>query len=133
MEPIAAASLGQVHRAVLWDGRTVAVKVQRPGLKALFDIDLAALRQIAAALDAQDSTRDFLSIYDECADVLYQEIDYVQEVRPLPVMPRQSSCIAPVVPSGTRRRCCAPRSAPKLRGSARRAYCVCLCTLLPLA
>ena len=80
MDPIAAASLGQVHRAVLWDGHTVAVKVQRPGLKALFDIDLAALKQIAAALDAQDETRDFLSIYQECADVLYQEIDYVQEV-----------------------------------------------------
>eukprot|EP00892_Ulva_mutabilis_P007418 jgi/Ulvmu1/5048/UM021_0065.1 len=81
VEPLAAASLGQVHRAVLWDGRTVAVKVQRPGLKALFDIDLAALRQIAAALDAQDETRDFVSIYDECADVLYQEIDYLQEGR----------------------------------------------------
>lgn len=86
-QPIAAASLGQVHKAVLWDGRTVAVKVQRPGLKGLFDIDLAALRQIAAALDAQDATRDFVSIYGECAEVLYQEIDYVQEARPRPSMP----------------------------------------------
>ena len=76
-----------MHRARLWDGRTVAVKVQRPGLKALFDIDLAALRQIAAALDAQDESRDFLSIYSECADVLYKEIDYVQEARPPPCPP----------------------------------------------
>ena len=42
-DPIAAASLGQVHRARL-KGREVVVKVQRPGLKALFDIDLKNLR-----------------------------------------------------------------------------------------
>ncbi|MBA0791032.1 hypothetical protein Gohar_015636 [Gossypium harknessii] len=39
-QPIAAASLGQVHRAVLHNGEKVVVKVQRPGLKKLFDIDL---------------------------------------------------------------------------------------------
>ncbi len=38
--PLAAASLGQVHRAVLYNGEKVVVKVQRPGLKELFDIDL---------------------------------------------------------------------------------------------
>lgn len=41
--PIAAASLGQVHRARM-SGQEVVVKVQRPGLKALFDIDLKNLR-----------------------------------------------------------------------------------------
>jgi predicted unusual protein kinase regulating ubiquinone biosynthesis (AarF/ABC1/UbiB family) len=83
VEPIAAASLGQVHKAVTWDGRTVVVKVQRPGLRELFDIDLEALRQIAAALDAQDENRDLTGIYQECADVLYKEIDYLNEVRGL--------------------------------------------------
>ncbi|RWW27360.1 hypothetical protein BHE74_00011566 [Ensete ventricosum] len=39
--PIAAASLGQVHRAILHSGERVAVKIQRPGLKKLFDIDLS--------------------------------------------------------------------------------------------
>ncbi len=41
--PIAAASLGQVHRA-RWNGRRVVVKVQRPGLRELFEIDLKNLR-----------------------------------------------------------------------------------------
>jgi len=41
--PIAAASLGQVHRAILHNGEKVVIKVQRPGLKKLFDIDLRKL------------------------------------------------------------------------------------------
>ncbi|KAK6155326.1 hypothetical protein DH2020_009574 [Rehmannia glutinosa] len=52
--PIAAASLGQVHRAILHNGEKVVVKVQRPGLKKLFDIDLSEW-------------------------ILYEEIDYVNE------------------------------------------------------
>ena len=57
--PIAAASLGQVHRAVLKTGEEVVVKVQRPGLKRLFDIDLGNLKTLAAILDAQDERNDF--------------------------------------------------------------------------
>ncbi|TKY57519.1 disease resistance protein RPM1 [Spatholobus suberectus] len=45
--PIAAASLGQVHRAILHNGEKIVVKVQRPGLKKLFDIDLQNLKLIA--------------------------------------------------------------------------------------
>ncbi|KAL3637421.1 Protein ACTIVITY OF BC1 COMPLEX KINASE 8, chloroplastic [Castilleja foliolosa] len=82
-EPIAAASLGQVHRAKL-RGREVAVKVQRPGLKDLFDIDLKNLRVLAENLQKFDpksdgAKRDWVAIYDECASVLYQEIDYTKE------------------------------------------------------
>ncbi|KAG5136612.1 hypothetical protein JHK82_021343 [Glycine max] len=82
-EPIAAASLGQVHRARL-RGQEVVVKVQRPGLKALFDIDLKNLRVIAEYLQKIDpksdgAKRDWVAIYDECASVLYQEIDYTKE------------------------------------------------------
>lgn len=82
-DPIAAASLGQVHRATL-RGEEVVVKVQRPGLKDLFDIDLKNLRVIAENLQKLDpksdgAKRDWVAIYDECASVLYQEIDYNKE------------------------------------------------------
>ncbi|KAF1887973.1 hypothetical protein Lal_00023982 [Lupinus albus] len=82
-EPIAAASLGQVHRAKL-KGQDVVIKVQRPGLKGLFDIDLKNLRVIAEYLQKVDpksdgAKRDWVAIYDECASVLYQEIDYTKE------------------------------------------------------
>ncbi|WZZ00731.1 protein ACTIVITY OF BC1 COMPLEX KINASE 8, chloroplastic [Brassica napus] len=82
-EPIAAASLGQVHRARL-KGQEVVIKVQRPGLKDLFDIDLKNLRVIAEYLQKVDpksdgAKRDWVAIYDECASVLYQEIDYTKE------------------------------------------------------
>ncbi|XP_059431726.1 protein ACTIVITY OF BC1 COMPLEX KINASE 8, chloroplastic [Corylus avellana] len=82
-EPIAAASLGQVHRARL-KGQDVVIKVQRPGLKGLFDIDLKNLRVIAEYLQKVDpksdgAKRDWVAIYDECASVLYQEIDYTKE------------------------------------------------------
>ncbi|XP_051115718.1 protein ACTIVITY OF BC1 COMPLEX KINASE 8, chloroplastic [Andrographis paniculata] len=82
-EPIAAASLGQVHRAKM-KGQEVVIKVQRPGLKDLFDIDLKNLRVIAEYLQKIDpksdgAKRDWVAIYDECANVLYQEIDYTKE------------------------------------------------------
>jgi hypothetical protein len=67
--PIAAASLGQVHRAVLHSGEQVVVKVQRPGLRQLFDIDLQNLKLLAEQLDRGDENRDFKGIYAECAEV----------------------------------------------------------------
>ncbi len=83
--PIAAASLGQVHVARV-GGRKVVVKVQRPGLKALFDIDLKNVRALAQWLQAVDpksdgAARDWVAIYDECSRILYQEIDYTAEGR----------------------------------------------------
>jgi len=82
-DPIAAASLGQVHRARL-RGQEIVVKVQRPALKELFDIDLKNLRVIAEYLQKIDpksdgAKRDWVAIYDECATVLYEEIDYSKE------------------------------------------------------
>ncbi|KAH9606642.1 hypothetical protein KSS87_013078 [Heliosperma pusillum] len=82
-QPIAAASLGQVHRAILHNGEKVVVKVQRPGLKRLFDIDLQNLKLIAEYFQNSESmggpTRDWIGIYEECATILYQEIDYINE------------------------------------------------------
>ncbi|XP_010252775.1 PREDICTED: uncharacterized protein LOC104594255 [Nelumbo nucifera] len=81
--PIAAASLGQVHRAVLHNGEKIVVKVQRPGLKKLFDIDLRNLKLIAEYFQRSETfggpTRDWIGIYEECATILYQEIDYINE------------------------------------------------------
>lgn len=82
-QPIAAASLGQVHRAVLHNGEKVVVKVQRPGLKKLFDIDLRNLKLIAEYFQRSETlggpSRDWIGIYEECATILYQEIDYINE------------------------------------------------------
>ncbi|KAI3695358.1 hypothetical protein L1987_78354 [Smallanthus sonchifolius] len=81
--PIAAASLGQVHRATLHNGEKAVVKVQRPGLKKLFDIDLRNLKLVAEYFQRSESlggpTRDWIGIYDECAKILYEEIDYINE------------------------------------------------------
>jgi predicted unusual protein kinase regulating ubiquinone biosynthesis (AarF/ABC1/UbiB family) len=82
-EPIAAASLGQVHRAVL-KGQPVAVKVQRAGLKELFDADLKNLKVLVKLLDKFDpksdgADRSYADIYDESAKLLYEEIDYTLE------------------------------------------------------
>lgn len=83
-EPLAAASLGQVHLAKGKDGTTYAVKIQRQGLKELFDMDLKNIRVLALLLDKFDpksdgAARDWLSIYDESAKLLYREIDYKLE------------------------------------------------------
>ncbi|XP_006660453.1 protein ACTIVITY OF BC1 COMPLEX KINASE 7, chloroplastic [Oryza brachyantha] len=81
--PIAAASLGQVHRAVLHNGERVAVKVQRPGLRKLFDIDLRNLKLVAEYFQRSETfggpSRDWIGIYEECSKILYEEIDYINE------------------------------------------------------
>ncbi len=83
--PIAAASLGQVHRAQLNTGEEVVVKVQRPGLDKLFRLDLDILRGIAQYLQNHPrygrGGREWVMIYDECAKILFQEIDYLNEGR----------------------------------------------------
>ena len=82
--PLAAASLGQVHKAQLHDGVEVVVKVQRPGLKKLFDIDLKILKGIAHYFQRHPKWgpgRDWLGIYGECSRILYEEIDYLNEGR----------------------------------------------------
>lgn len=82
-QPIAAASLGQVHRAILHNGEKVVIKVQRPGLRKLFDIDLRNLKLIAEYFQRSETlggpTRDWIGIYEECSTILYQEIDYINE------------------------------------------------------
>ncbi|MBD2139004.1 AarF/ABC1/UbiB kinase family protein [Anabaena sp. FACHB-1237] len=82
--PLAAASLGQVHKAVLHSGESVVVKVQRPGLKKLFEIDLKILKGIARYFQNHPKWgrgRDWMGIYEECCRILWEEIDYINEGR----------------------------------------------------
>jgi predicted unusual protein kinase regulating ubiquinone biosynthesis (AarF/ABC1/UbiB family) len=80
--PLAAASLGQVHRAALRDGRIVAVKVLRTGVADTVAKDLEALDEIARFLDARtDAGRryDLGGMVDEFRTAITQELDYVRE------------------------------------------------------
>jgi predicted unusual protein kinase regulating ubiquinone biosynthesis (AarF/ABC1/UbiB family) len=82
--PLAAASLGQVHKAILYTGESVVVKVQRPGLKKLFEIDLGILKGIARYFQNHPKWgkgRDWMGIYEECCRILWEEIDYLNEGR----------------------------------------------------
>ncbi|MFO5527039.1 MAG: ABC1 kinase family protein, partial [Cuspidothrix sp.] len=82
--PLAAASLGQVHKAILYTGESVVVKVQRPGLKKLFEIDLHILKGIARYFQNHPKWgrgRDWMGIYEECCRILWEEIDYLNEGR----------------------------------------------------
>jgi len=80
--PLAAASLGQVHKATLHSGEEVVVKVQRPALRQLFNIDLQILKGIARFFQNHPEWgrgRDWLGIYEECCRILWEEIDYLNE------------------------------------------------------
>jgi len=84
--PMAAASLGQVHRARLRDGRQVAVKVQRPGIREAMFEDLDALDEIAEFLDnhtAAGKRYEFCQMLDEFRKSLVRELDYRQEANSL--------------------------------------------------
>jgi aarF domain-containing kinase len=80
-EPIAAASLAQVHRAVTANGDEVAVKVQRPGLRRQFDVDLATMRLITSAITVAFPNFDFTFLVPEFADRLTRELDFELEGR----------------------------------------------------
>ena len=81
-EPLAAASLGQVHRANLRNGRPVVVKVQRPGIREQVACDLEALEDIAEFLDEHTEAGrryDFCGMMVEFRRSLMRELDYLQE------------------------------------------------------
>lgn len=85
-EPMAAASLGQVHRAALRDGRRVAVKVQRPNIRDGLATDLATMEDIAGFLDQHTTAGpqfEFVQMVAEFRRTLAQELDYQREAHNL--------------------------------------------------
>jgi ubiquinone biosynthesis protein len=83
-EPLAAASIGQVHRAVLPNGHRVAVKVQRPGAPERIEADLGLLYQAAGIVKERVRALDFVDVrevVDEFARAIRQELDYRLEGR----------------------------------------------------
>jgi predicted unusual protein kinase regulating ubiquinone biosynthesis (AarF/ABC1/UbiB family) len=81
-EPFAAASLGQVYRAVTYEGDAVAVKVQRPDLAHVISLDLALVRRLAATIERYPRLsrgQPWVDLVDEFGTKLFQELDYVHE------------------------------------------------------
>ena len=80
-EPIAAASLGQVHRAVLKDGREAAVKVQYPGIEEIIETDIMMFRVLIGILRGRMGWINLRVLHEEFSKIVRTELDYVQEGR----------------------------------------------------
>lgn len=90
-EPLASASIGQVHRAVLHSGKTVAVKVQRPGIRKRFIEDLDTLMAISEKIESYSETaRDYAvhNVIEELRYILLKELDYTLEAQNLATLKR---------------------------------------------
>ena len=85
-KPLAAASLGQVHRAAMHDGRVVVVKIQRPGIREVIAEDMEVLEQIVRFLDRHTQwgkRYEFGKMLEEFRRSLERELDYRQEAHNL--------------------------------------------------
>jgi len=81
LEPAAAASLGQVHRARLHDGRIVACKLQYPEIESAVEADLSQLGIILSIWRRFDNAIDTSRIYEEISARLREELDYTLEAK----------------------------------------------------
>ena len=80
--PLASASIGQVHRAQLQDGREVALKVQRPGIQKVIEVDLEIMLHLATLMEHHIEELAFhrpIKIVEEFARTLEKELDYLLE------------------------------------------------------
>ncbi|GAB2868179.1 ABC1 kinase family protein [Nocardioides pacificus] len=85
-QPLAAASLGQVHRATLPSGREVVVKVQRPGVRELVSEDMGVLTKLASLADSRTQVGrryGFSQLLRQFQRALADELDYRREARNL--------------------------------------------------
>jgi ubiquinone biosynthesis protein len=90
-EPLAAASLAQVHRATLRSGRDVVVKVQRPGIRSQIADDMAALAELAEFADAHTEIGrrfGFSDLLEQFRKALIAELDYTREATNLTTLAR---------------------------------------------
>ena len=78
-EPIAAASIGQVHRAITKDGRAVAVKVQYPGIAEAIAADLQNVALLRRMLRITAPAQDVDALLDELRERVLEELDYRRE------------------------------------------------------
>jgi hypothetical protein len=99
--PVSAASLGQVHRARLADGRDVACKLQYPDMDSAIRSDLAQVRLLAAAWRRLDGAVDPTEALEDLAERLMSETDYLTEARALRLFGRVLDGLA-VVPEPVR-------------------------------
>src|SRR6266513_6498424 len=93
-EPLATASMAQVHRAVLPDGSEVAVKVQRPGVRQRIEIDIEILHEVArfaSRFTPYGNRYGFLQIVRELERSLSQELDFRQEAESTRLIGKQIS------------------------------------------
>ncbi|MEV6768742.1 AarF/ABC1/UbiB kinase family protein [Nocardia sp. NPDC051030] len=80
-EPVAAASIGQVYRARMHDGRDVAVKVQYPGIEAMALADISTIRVLLTMYRMLHPALDTTAMADEIEGCLREELDYRIEAR----------------------------------------------------
>jgi ubiquinone biosynthesis protein len=83
-EPLAAASIGQVHAATLLDGSEVVIKVQRPGIRPIVEVDLDIVTtqsKFVADHSEIGEQYDVVAIISEFAEAVHLELDYLQEAR----------------------------------------------------
>jgi len=83
-DPVAAASVGQVHKAMLNNGKIVAVKVQRPNIDKVFETDIQLLYHLATLLEKyypELREYNFMEIVKEFEEYTKNELDYLAEAR----------------------------------------------------
>jgi len=122
--PLASASLAQVHRATLRDGREVAVKVQRPDVRAALAADLATLRIAVRAIEGLEGALGLSLLLDQLEGSLARELDFALEAESAERMARIFAAsprvrIPPVIAEFTRPRVLVTEYLPGIRISDR--------------